>query len=159
MTWTPPRDLPVPDDVERAAKALAAIPGAIHHTPVIRSRILDELYGKQVFLKAENLQKVGAFKARGATYAVSRIDPKERARGIITYSSGNHAQAVAHAARIFGCKADVFMPVDAPAAKQASRGRALWGPRHVGWHDQRRPETGGDGRVEADGRTGRRAVR
>jgi threonine dehydratase len=81
---------------------------------------LDEIYGKQMFLKAENLQKVGAFKARGASYAVSRRQAAERARGILTYSSGNHAQAVAHAARIFGCAATVFMPEDAPAAKLAA---------------------------------------
>lgn len=154
MTWTPPRDLPVPDDVERAAKALEAIPGAIHHTPVLRSRILDELYGKQVFLKAENLQKVGAFKARGATYAVSRIDPKERARGIITYSSGNHAQAVAHAARIFGCKADVFMPVDAPAAKRAAVERYGAHVTLVGTTSDDRKQAA----LEASKRTGARVV-
>src|SRR5688500_6128293 len=105
MAWSPPAALPDPDSVLRAAAALAAIPGAIHRTPVIRSRILDEIYGKQLFFKAENLQKVGAFKARGATYAVSRLSPEQRARGLITYSSGNHAQALAHAARIFSCRA------------------------------------------------------
>lgn len=109
-----------PEGVRRAAEVLASIPGAIHRTPVIRSRILDEIYGKQLFLKAENLQKIGAFKARGATYAVSRRTDAERARGISTYSSGNHAQAVAHAARIFRCSAKVFMPEDAPRAKVAA---------------------------------------
>jgi threo-3-hydroxy-L-aspartate ammonia-lyase len=120
MTWRPPPDVPGPEDVLKAAAVLGSMPAAVHRTPVIRSRILDELYGKQLFLKAENLQKVGAFKARGACHAVARMPAERRRGGILTYSSGNHAQAVAYAAGLFGASARVFMPSDAPSSKVAA---------------------------------------
>jgi threonine dehydratase len=112
------------DHVRAAASSLVS---KIWPTPVIRSPALDALAGRELFLKAENLQRMGAFKARGAMYAVSRIDPAVRARGIVTYSSGNHAQAVALAAREFGVPAWIAMPVDAPAIKVA-------GVRSLGAH-------------------------
>jgi threo-3-hydroxy-L-aspartate ammonia-lyase len=103
------------DDVRDAAKRIA---GAAHRTPVIRSRTLDARTGAQVFVKAENLQRVGAFKFRGAYNAISRLTPAQLARGVVTYSSGNHAQAVALAARELGSSAVIVMPADAPPAKR-----------------------------------------
>jgi len=101
-------------DVRDAAKQ---IDGAAHRTPVIRSRTLDERVGAEVFLKAENLQRVGAFKFRGAYNAISRLTPQQLAKGIATYSSGNHAQAVALAASELGSTAVIVMPHDTPASK------------------------------------------
>jgi threonine dehydratase len=101
-------------DVRDAAKQIA---GAAHRTPVIRSRTLDALAGAEVFLKAENLQRVGAFKFRGAYNAISRLTPQQLERGIAAYSSGNHAQAVALAARELGSTAVIVMPHDTPASK------------------------------------------
>jgi threo-3-hydroxy-L-aspartate ammonia-lyase len=105
------------DDVRQAA---AAIAGQVVRTPALRSEVLDALCGAELWLKAENLQHIGAFKARGALYAVGRLSEAERSRGIITYSSGNHAQAVALAASRHGISADVAMPEDAPAIKVAA---------------------------------------
>jgi threonine dehydratase len=102
----------------RAAAAL--LDGVANRTPVLRSRTLDRLVGAEVHLKAENFQRVGAFKFRGAYHAVARLDPGQRARGITAYSSGNHAQAVALAAREFGTTAVILMPADTPASKQAA---------------------------------------
>ncbi|MEU4163478.1 pyridoxal-phosphate dependent enzyme [Actinoplanes sp. NPDC026670] len=93
------------------------IEGVAHRTPVIRSRTLDGLVGARVFLKAENLQRGGAFKFRGAYNAVSRLSPEQLARGIVAFSSGNHAQAAALAARELGSSAVIVMPTDSPAAK------------------------------------------
>ncbi len=100
--------------------AAARLRGVAHRTPVLRSRTLDRLAGTEVHLKAENFQRVGAFKFRGAYHAVSRLAPEPRARGIAAYSSGNHAQAVALAAREFGTTAVILMPADTPASKQAA---------------------------------------
>ena len=91
--------------------------GKVWHTPVLRSPALDALAGRQLFLKAENLQRIGAFKARGAMHAVSRLPEPQRRRGVVTYSSGNHAQAVALAAHEYGIPAWIAMPTDAPAIK------------------------------------------
>ncbi len=107
---------PVPSDVRTAAARLC---GKIVRTPVLRVPSIDAAAGAEVWIKAENLQRIGAFKARGALHAVGRLDPVIRARGVITYSSGNHAQAVALAAREYGISADIAMPVDAPAIKVA----------------------------------------
>jgi threonine dehydratase len=85
---------------------------------VLRSRTLDALVGAQVFLKCENFQRIGAFKFRGAYNAVSRLSPEQLARGIAAYSSGNHAQAVALAARELGSTATIVMPEDTPASKR-----------------------------------------
>lgn len=101
-------------DVIAAAERLGA---RIRRTPTVRCEALDQRAGVELWLKAESLQHVGAFKARGALHAVGRLSESERARGIITYSSGNHAQAVALAARAYGVGADIAMPVDAPHIK------------------------------------------
>ncbi|MET8452342.1 pyridoxal-phosphate dependent enzyme [Streptomyces sp. NPDC005209] len=98
--------------------AAARIKGVAHHTPVLRSRTLDDLVGAQVFVKCENLQRVGAFKFRGAYNAASRLSPEQLARGIAAYSSGNHAQAVALAARELGTSALILMPEDTPRSKK-----------------------------------------
>ena len=87
---------------------------------MLTSRTLDERVGAQVFLKAENLQRIGAFKFRGAFNAISRLTPEQLRYGVAAYSSGNHAQAVALAARIAGTKAVILMPADAPPTKLAA---------------------------------------
>ncbi|WP_129311103.1 threo-3-hydroxy-L-aspartate ammonia-lyase [Streptomyces sp. L2] len=101
-------------DVRDAAER---IKGVAHRTPVLRSRTLDELVGAEVHIKCENLQRVGAFKFRGAYNAASRLSPEQLAKGIAAYSSGNHAQAVALAARELGTTAVIVMPEDTPRAK------------------------------------------
>jgi len=107
-------------DIEQAA---ARLRGVAHRTPVITSRTLDAMVGARVFLKAENLQRMGAFKFRGGYNAVHTLTDAERARGVVAFSSGNHAQAVALAARLHGCAATIVMPSDAPASKlEATRG-------------------------------------
>jgi threo-3-hydroxy-L-aspartate ammonia-lyase len=105
------------DDVRAAAKRLK---GVAHRTPVLRSSTLDAMLGAQVFMKAENLQRMGAFKFRGGFNAVNMLSDVQRARGVVAFSSGNHAQAVALAARLHGCSATIVMPVDAPANKVAA---------------------------------------
>ena len=104
-------------DVEAAA---ARLRGVAHRTPVITSRTLDERVSARVHLKAENLQRIGAFKFRGAYNAIASLDESERARGVAAVSSGNHAQAVALAARLLGSTATILMPEDAPASKRAA---------------------------------------
>ena len=104
-------------DIEAAA---ARLKGVAHRTPVVTSRTLNELMGATVYLKAENLQRMGAFKFRGGYNAVNLAD---RSRGVVAFSSGNHAQAVALAAQLHGCAATIVMPADAPASKlEATRG-------------------------------------
>jgi threonine dehydratase len=105
------------EDVREAAQR---IDGVAHRTPVITSRTLNERVGAEVFLKAENLQRIGAFKFRGAFNAISRLSPEQLARGVAAYSSGNHAQAVALAASMAGTKAVILMPEDAPPTKVAA---------------------------------------
>lgn len=105
------------DDVHDAAARLA---GVAHHTPVLRSRTLDALVGAEVFVKCENLQRVGAFKFRGAYNAISRLSADQLSRGIAAYSSGNHAQAVALAARELGASSVIVMPQDTPQSKTAA---------------------------------------
>ncbi|GGT22316.1 threo-3-hydroxy-L-aspartate ammonia-lyase [Streptomyces griseoviridis] len=100
----------------RAAAAL--LEGVAHRTPVLTSRTLNALTGAEVFVKCENFQRVGAFKFRGAYHAAARLSPEQRARGIAAYSSGNHAQATALAARELGTHAVILMPEDAPRAKR-----------------------------------------
>jgi threonine dehydratase len=108
------------DDVRAAAARLS---GVAHRTPVLTSRTLDERTGATAFLKAESLQRGGAFKFRGAYTMISSLSPEERAAGVVAYSSGNHAQAVSLAARIVGTSATILMPADTPAAKlDATRG-------------------------------------
>ncbi|MFF3501237.1 pyridoxal-phosphate dependent enzyme [Streptomyces sp. NPDC003247] len=98
--------------------AAARLRGVAHRTPVLRSRTLDGRVGAEVLLKCENFQRVGAFKFRGAYNAASRLPPEQLARGIAAYSSGNHAQAVALAARELGTTAVIVMPEDAPRSKR-----------------------------------------
>ncbi|MFI5495043.1 pyridoxal-phosphate dependent enzyme [Actinoplanes sp. NPDC051859] len=104
-------------DVRDAAERLR---GVAHRTPVLRSRTLDALVGAEVFIKCENFQRVGAFKFRGAYNACSRLSREQLDRGIAAYSSGNHAQAVALAARELGSSAVILMPEDTPASKVAA---------------------------------------
>jgi threo-3-hydroxy-L-aspartate ammonia-lyase len=101
-------------DVRRAATRIEPL---IHRTPVLTSRLLDAATGLQCFFKCENLQRGGAFKIRGAANFLLSIPPSERARGVVAFSSGNHAQAVAIAAGELGVRAKIAMPTDAPAAK------------------------------------------
>lgn len=107
-----------PADVAAAAERIA---GRVVRTPVVRAPRLDALSSTpiELWLKAENMQRIAAFKARGALHAVGRLDAQVRARGVITFSSGNHAQAVALAAKEYGVKATIAMPIDAPAVKLA----------------------------------------
>ncbi|MDH3296371.1 MAG: pyridoxal-phosphate dependent enzyme [Acidimicrobiia bacterium] len=110
------RGLPVtPDEIRRAAERIAPY---VHRTPLVRTTTLGAMAGCELWLKAENLQKVGAFKARGAHNAVFALSEAEAARGVITHSSGNHAAALALAARNRGIEAQVVMPADAPTVKQ-----------------------------------------
>lgn len=115
------RALPVHfDDIAAAACTLV---GKAHRTPVLTSRAVDERTGARVFFKCENLQRGGAFKFRGAFNALSNLGPEERRRGVVAYSSGNHAQAVALAARELDIPAVIVMPRDAPEVKaDATRG-------------------------------------
>ncbi|UVE68408.1 threo-3-hydroxy-L-aspartate ammonia-lyase [Burkholderia pyrrocinia] len=109
--------LPTYDDVAAAA---ARLEGHAHRTSVMTSRTVDEALGAQVFFKCENLQRMGAFKFRGAFNALSRFDAEQRRNGVVAFSSGNHAQAIALSARILGIPATIVMPQDAPAAKMAA---------------------------------------
>lgn len=105
------------DDVREAARR---IDGVAHRTPVMTSSTLDTRLGAHVFAKCENLQRMGAFKFRGAFNRLAQLSADERARGVVAYSSGNHAQGVALAAAILGIPATIVMPRDAPAAKLAA---------------------------------------
>ena len=107
-------------DVEAAAGRLA---GVAHRTPVLTSRSVDARTGARVFFKCENLQRMGAFKFRGAYNALSQLDDGARRAGVVAFSSGNHAQAVALAGRLLGIPANIVMPSNAPAVKlEATRG-------------------------------------
>ena len=101
-------------------EAAVRITGHVHRTPVISSRTFNQLVGKEVFFKCENLQRAGAFKIRGATNKILSLTDEEKQRGVVAFSSGNHAQAVAVAAREAGVRAVVAMPDDAPKAKVAA---------------------------------------
>src|SRR3982074_3772513 len=104
-------------DVQAAAECLR---GVANRTPVVMSRTVDALVGGQVFFKCENLQRGGAFKFRGAYNRLAAVPSDERRRGVVAFSSGNHAQGVALAARELGVSATVVMPSDAPASKVAA---------------------------------------
>ena len=112
--------LPTYDDVAAAAQRLQ---GQAHRTPVLRSDTADRLLGARLFFKCENFQRMGAFKFRGAYNALSKFTPAQRKAGVIAFSSGNHAQAIALAARLLEIPATILMPLDAPQAKMdATRG-------------------------------------
>jgi threo-3-hydroxy-L-aspartate ammonia-lyase len=107
-------------DIQAAA---ARLKGVAHRTPILTSSTLNRMLGCEVFMKAENFQRMGAFKFRGGYNAINALTDTERARGVLAFSSGNHAQAVALAAQLHGCKAAILMPSDAPQAKlDATRG-------------------------------------
>ena len=135
------------DDVVQAADRLA---GVAHRTPVVTSRTLDERLSARLFLKCENLQRAGAFKFRGAYNAIARLSPAERGRGILTYSSGNHAQAIALASRLLGARATIVMPANAPVAKR--RATEGYGARIVPYDPatQKREEVAERLRAEGD---------
>ena len=106
---------PTFDDVESAAKQIA---GAAHKTPVATSRTVNARTGASVFFKCETFQRAGAFKFRGAYNALSRLSPDERRRGVVAFSSGNHAQAIALAGQVLGVPTVIVMPTDAPEVKK-----------------------------------------
>lgn len=110
-------------DYDDVASARARLDGVVHRTPVLTSRTVDEQVQASVFFKCENLQRTGAFKIRGGYNALSQLPPAQKERGVLTYSSGNHAQAVALAGRLLGIPATIIMPENAPAVKlEATRG-------------------------------------
>ena len=109
--------LPTFDDVQAAAKRLA---GVAHRTPVLHSITLNRQVGAEVFIKCENFQRMGAFKFRGGYNALAQLSAAQRRAGVVAYSSGNHAQAVALAAQILGIPATIVMPHDASSAKLAA---------------------------------------
>jgi len=109
--------LPTYDDVVQAAERIA---GAAHRTPVLTSRTVNEEFGAEVFFKCENMQRMGAFKFRGGYNALARFSPEQRRAGVVAFSSGNHAQAIALSARLLDIPATIIMPEDAPAAKVAA---------------------------------------
>jgi threonine dehydratase len=122
-------------DVEAAARRLD---GVAHRTPVLRSRTLDGLAGAAVHLKAESFQRGGAFKFRGAYNKIASLPAGRRARGVLAYSSGNHAQAVALAAGLVGTSATIVMPDDAPVAKaDATRGYGAEVVTYDRWSESR----------------------
>src|SRR5437762_5786824 len=105
--------------IETINEATERIRGRVHRTPVVTSRSFNEATGKEVFFKCENLQRAGAFKIRGATNRILSLTAEEKRCGVVAFSSGNHAQAVALAARESGVRALVAMPTDAPKSKVA----------------------------------------
>ena len=107
-------------DLAAVRAAAARIAGVVHRTPVMTCETIDALAGRRVFLKCENLQKTGAFKYRGATNAVRKLSDAEARNGVVTHSSGNHAQALALAARVRGIPAYIVMPRTAPGVKKAA---------------------------------------
>ena len=119
-----------PDDIAAAA---ARLQGVARRTPVFTSRTADERTGAQVFFKCENFQRMGAFKFRGAYNALAQFTPAQRRGGVIAFSSGNHAQAIALSARLLGMPSVLVMPQDSPAGKMAAtRGNPRGPPRHEG---------------------------
>jgi len=109
--------LPTYEDVARASETLA---GVAHRTPVLTSSTANARTGAELFFKCENFQRMGAFKFRGGYHAIAQLTPAQRAAGVVTFSSGNHAQAIALASQQLGVRATIIMPHDAPAAKRAA---------------------------------------
>jgi threonine dehydratase len=105
---------------EEVVEAASRLAGVVHRTPVLSSRALSERAGAEVLLKCESFQRVGAFKIRGAYNALSRLSEEERRRGVLAFSSGNHAQGVALAGKLLGIATAIVMPEDAPAVKLAA---------------------------------------
>ena len=112
--------LPIFADIEKATQRLQ---GYAYRTPVIISRTVNQLTGAEVFFKCENFQRTGSFKFRGAFNALSQLSEQQKSRGVLTFSSGNHAQAIARSGQILGIPTTIIMPSDAPVVKQsATRG-------------------------------------
>jgi threonine dehydratase len=109
--------LPTYDDVVHASATLQSV---AHRTPVMTSRTADRLTGAQIFFKCENLQRMGAFKFRGGYNAIANLTPEQKRAGVITFSSGNHAQAIALSGKLLNVATIIIMPEDAPAAKKAA---------------------------------------
>ncbi|WP_339226963.1 threo-3-hydroxy-L-aspartate ammonia-lyase [Oceanobacillus sp. FSL K6-2867] len=105
---------------EKILKAAERLEGIVHKTPVMTSTLLNEITGNQIYLKCENFQRVGAFKFRGAYNAISSLSPEIRKKGIVVFSSGNHAMATALTCKILNVPATVIMPEDAPMVKVAA---------------------------------------
>src|SRR3979490_3331996 len=120
---SPMPPLPYPVSFDDVAAAHERIRAQAKRTPVLTSSTVDALTGASVFFKCENFQRMGAFKFRGAYNALSQLTDDERRRGVIAFSSGNHAQAVALAGRLLGIRTLIVMPADAPKVKlEATRG-------------------------------------
>ena len=119
-TSTPSSQPPLPVTFDDVARAAGVLRGVAHRTPVLTSSRANKIAGAELFFKCENLQRVGAFKFRGAFNAISRLDSTARARGVIAFSSGNHAQAMALAGRLLDVPVTVVMPTNAPALKLAA---------------------------------------
>jgi len=134
------------DDIVSAAERIR---GVAHWTPVATCRQLDDRLGASAFLKCENFQRAGAFKFRGAYNAISRLSPEERARGVLTYSSGNHAQAVALVCRLLGASATIVMPEDAPEVKR--RATEGYGARIVLYDPAKRTREDLAGELQGEG--------
>ena len=115
------KEAPLPEiSYANVAAAGQCLAGVARRTPVLTSRQVDELVGAQVYFKCENFQRAGAFKFRGAYHTLSRFSAEQRSGGAVAFSSGNHAQAVALAARLLGMNATIVMPRDAPPVKRAA---------------------------------------
>ena len=111
---------PLPVTFQDVARAAGVLRGVAHRTPVLTSRQANQIAGAELFFKCENLQRVGAFKFRGAYNAISRLGEEARTRGVIAFSSGNHAQAMALSGQLLGVPVTIVMPADAPALKLAA---------------------------------------
>ncbi|NNE51108.1 MAG: threonine/serine dehydratase [Sulfitobacter sp.] len=112
-------------NIDMIRAAAGRLEGHVRHTPLLNSPFLDEIAGRRLWVKPECLQHTGSFKFRGAWSALSSLDPKVRAKGVIAFSSGNHAQAVAYAAKLHSVSSVIVMPADSPALKIANT-RAYW---------------------------------
>jgi threo-3-hydroxy-L-aspartate ammonia-lyase len=130
MTRTAPNTNDLPISYADITDAAARLKGVAHHTPVLRSRTADERTGAHVFFKCENMQRMGAFKFRGAYNALAQFSAEQRRGGVIAFSSGNHAQAIALSARLLGMPSVIVMPKDSPAAKLAATRQYQAGQAH-----------------------------
>src|SRR6185369_9984909 len=138
--------LPTAADIDEAARRLA---GVALHTPLLTSAALDAMTGGRVFLKAETLQRTGSFKFRGAYNKLASIPPEQRAGGVVAFSSGNHAQGVAHAAKLLNMPSVIVMPSDAPKPKRERT--AAFGAEVV-LYDREREDREGIARALAEAR-------
>lgn len=135
-------------DVEAAAVRIAPF---VRRTPVVSSSTISSMVDAEIFCKAESLQRTGSFKMRGASNAIAALSPEERSQGIVSFSSGNHAQAISRAASMHGCAATIVMPTDAPAIKR--RATEKWGARVIEYdrYTQNREDVAADVHREVGG--------